>query len=176
MWPFRRRRQKLSADALWGRWFSPQVPEGHASLAAFEAGITEEERVRLPKTIRKLANDGVERIYQVRGHDLAPDREGLVFLDSLLDAEMRWKLTADQDPNFPRNLLRLVCTEFGCIVGEIYRRNGMGAWELARAPNLWRSHLVLKGGETYDPFRAVVRKLSDDREPHALAEHFDAQR
>ena len=65
------------------------MPDGHRSLEAFENGITEEERERLPKTLSKLAMDGVERIYQVRRHDLSPDREGLRFLDDLLDAEIR---------------------------------------------------------------------------------------
>ena len=50
----------------------PIVPEGHPSLEAFEAAITDEERTRLPRTLEKLAMDGVERIYQVRRHDLAP--------------------------------------------------------------------------------------------------------
>ena len=134
--------------------------------------MTEDERARLPKTLEKLAMDGVERIYQVRRFDLSPDRDGLVFLDTLLDAEMRVKLTRDQDPAHPRNLLRLVATEFGCIVGEIYVRAGKGAWAPQRPPNLWRSKLILKDGE-YDPFLAVVQKLSDDREPDALVRRFD---
>jgi hypothetical protein len=149
------------------------VPEGHASLDAFEAGMTDEERERLPKTLGKLAMDGVERIYQVRRHDLPPDREGLLFLDRLLDAEMRAKLTRDQDPAHPRNLFRLVATEFGCIVGEIYVRAGKGVWVPRRPPNHWRSRLALKDGE-YDPFLAVVRQLSDDREEGALVRRFDA--
>jgi hypothetical protein len=148
------------------------VPEGHSSLDAFEAAITDEERARLPKTLEKLAMDGVERIYQVRRHDLSPDREGLAFLDKLLDAEMRVKLTRDQDPAHPRNLLRLVATEFGCIVGEIYVRAGKDSWAPQRPPNLWRSRLILKDGE-YDPFLAVVRQLSDDREEGALVRRFD---
>jgi hypothetical protein len=148
------------------------VPEGHASLDAFEAAITDEERARLPKTLEKLAMDGVERIYQVRRHDLSPDRDGLAFLDKLLDAEMRVKLTRDQDPAHPRNLLRLVATEFGCIVGEIYVRAGKGSWAPQRPPNLWRSRLLLKDGP-YDPFLAVVRQLSDDREEGALVRRFD---
>jgi hypothetical protein len=174
MWP-RKKKPQLSADALWSRWFRPVVPEGHASLQAFEAAMSDDERTRLERTLEKLANDGVERIHQVRGHDLDPDRAGLAFLDELLDAEMRWKLTQDQDPAFPRNLFRLVGTEFGCIVGEIYCRNGKGAWEPARAPNLWRSRIALADGSAYDPFRAVVRKMSDEREDAALVSHFDAQ-
>ena len=176
MWPFRRKKAGLTAAALWGRWFHTLVPEGHPSLDAFEAAITDDERERLGKTLKKLANNGVERIYQVRKHDLDPDREGLVFLDGLLDAEMRWKLTQDQDPSFPRNLFRLVCTEFGCVVGEIYRRAGKGEWVCARAPNLWRSHIELTGGERFDPFRAVVAKMSDERAQDALVAHFDTQR
>ena len=171
MWPFRRL-PRLESEHLFATWFRPVVPEGHGSLEAFEAAITGEERERLPKTLGKLAMDGVERIYQVRRHDLSPDREGLVFLDTLLDAEMRVKLTRDQDPAHPRNLLRLVATEFGCIVGEIYVRAGKGAWAPQRPPNLWRSKLILKDGE-YDPFRAVVRQLSDDREEGALVRRFD---
>lgn len=168
-----RRSERVTAERLFSRWFRPVVPEGHASLDAFEAAMAEDERERLPKTLGKLAMDGVERIYQVRRHDLSPDREGLVFLDKLLDAEMRVKLTRDQDPAHPRNLLRLVATEFGCIVGEIYVRAGKGSWVPQRPPNLWRSRLLLKDGE-YDPFRAIVRQLSDDREPDALVRRFDA--
>lgn len=172
MWPFRRP-APVYGDRLFDTWFRPVVPDGHASLEAFEAGITDEERERLPKTLGKLALDGVERIYQVRRHDLAPGREGLVFLDGLLDAEMREKLTRDQDPGYPRNLLRVVGTEFGCIVGEIYVRAGKGVWVPRRAPNHWRSRIAIKDGE-YDPFRAIARKLSDDHEPDALVRHFDA--
>jgi len=117
--------------------------------------------------------DGVERIYQVRRHDLAPDRDGLVFLDTLLDAEMRAKLTEDQDPAHPRNLFRIVATEFGCIVGEIHVRAGKASWVPRRPPNLWRSRLLLKDLE-YDPFLAVVRQLSEDREPGALVRRFDS--
>lgn len=173
MWPFRSE-PRVTAAALYGRWFRPQVPEGHASLEAFEAAITEEETRRLPKTLAKLANDGVERIYQVRGHDLEPAREGLEFLDSLLDAEMRWKLTQDQDPTFPRNLFRVVATEFGCIVGEIFVRSGKGGWKPRRAPNHWRSTIELPDGGSFDPFRAVVRQMSDEREEGALTRAFDA--
>jgi hypothetical protein len=172
VWPFRRA-GRTTAGSLLATWFRPVVPEGHASLEAFEAGMTADERDRLPKTLAKLAMDGVERIYQVRRHDLSPDRDGLVFLDTLLDAEMRVKLTRDQDPAHPRNLLRLVATEFGCIVGEIHVRAGKGAWVPQRPPNLWRSRLALRDGE-YDPFLAVVRQLSDDREPGALVRRFDA--
>lgn len=171
MWPFKRR-PRLTARALFEKWFRPQVPEGHASLEAFEAAITEEEEERLPKTLAKLAMDGVERIYQVRGHDLEPGREGLVWLDGLLDEEMRWKLTADQDPNHPRNLFRLVSTEFGCILGEIYVRTGKGQWTVERAPNLWRSRIRTKEAE-YDPFFAVVRQMSDEREDGALVKAYD---
>jgi len=173
VWPFRRQ-PALTAQALFARWFRPQVPEGHASLEAFEAAITDDERVRLPKTIEKLAMDGVERIWQVRRHELDPDREGLAWLDGLLDAEMRWKLTQEQDPAHPRNLFRLVATEFGCIVGEIWVRAGKAAWEVRRAPNLWRSRLRLQDGREYDPFLAVVRQMSDERDPGALTEAFDA--
>ena len=170
-----RKKQRLTADKLWARWFRPQVPEGFPSLDAFEAAITDDEKLRLPKTLKKLANDGVERIYQVRKHDLEPDREGLVFLDALLDAEMRWKLTQDQDPHFPRNLFRLVSTEFACVVGEIYVRTGKGVWEPQRAPNHWRSIIRLADETEYDPFRAVVRKMSDERDADALVKHYDAQ-
>jgi hypothetical protein len=172
MWPFRRA-DRLTGETLLATWFRPIVPEGHASLDTFEAAMTDEERERLPKTLAKLAMDGVERIYQVRRHDLAPDRDGLVFLDTLLDAELRVKLTRDQDPAHPRNLLRLVATEFGCIVGEIHVRAGKGSWVPRRPPNLWRSRLDLQDGE-YDPFLAVVRQLSEDREPGALVRRFDA--
>lgn len=172
MWPFRRA-PRIPAERLFSAWFRPVVPDGHPSLEAFEAGITDEERARMPKTLGKLAMDGVERIYQVRRHDLSPDRDGLVFLDRLLDAEMRIKLTRDQDPAYPRNLLRIVATEFGCIVGEIYVRAGKGTWVPRRPPNHWRSRLLLKDGE-YDPFVAVIEKLSDDREPDALVRRFDA--
>ena len=171
MWPFRRA-GRITGEKLFATWFRPIVPEGHASLDAFEAAMTGDERERLPKTLNKLAMDGVERIYQVRRHDLAPDRDGLVFLDALLDAEMRVKLTEDQDPAHPRNLLRVVATEFGCIVGEIFVRAGKGPWVPRRPPNLWRSRLLLKDGE-YDPFLAVVRQLSEDREPGALVRRFD---
>lgn len=170
MW--HRRSDRIPAERFFATWFRPVVPEGHASLEAFEAAMTDDERGRLSKTLNKLAMDGVERIYQVRRHDLSPDREGLVFLDSLLDAEMRIKLTRDQDPAHPRNLLRVVATEFGCIVGEIHVRAGKGSWAPQRPPNLWRSRLLLKDGE-YDPFFAVVRKLSDDREADGLARRFD---
>jgi hypothetical protein len=172
MWPFRRR-PGITAEGLFSAWFRPVVPEGFPSLEAFEAAMGADERERLKKTLGKLALDGVERIYQVRRHDLEPGREGLVFLDRLLDAEMRVKLTRDQDPAYPRNLLRVVGTEFGCIVGEIYVRAGKGEWLPHRAPNLWRSRLKLRAGE-YDPFRAVVRQLSDDRAPEALVRRFDA--
>jgi hypothetical protein len=169
-----RREPRVTADLLYGRWFHPLVPEGHASLEAFEAGLTAEETERMPKTLAKLAAEGVERIYQVRGHDLSADRDGLVFMDTLLDAEMRWKLTQDQDPAFPRNLLRVVGTEFGCIVGEIYVRTGKGAWLPRRAPNHWRSTVRLGNGREYDPFRAVVTKLSEERRATALVDDYDA--
>jgi hypothetical protein len=172
MWIFRRK-PKLTTERLFARWFRPQVPEGHASLEAFEALMSDDERERLKKTLAKLAMDGVERIYHVRKHDLDPDRSGLVYLDTLLDAEMRWKLTEDQDPAHPRNLFRLVATEFGCIVGEIYVRAGKAAWVPQRAPNLWRSRLRASGGEEYDPFRAVVSKMSDERRDDTLVRHFD---
>jgi len=173
VWPLRRA-DRITAERLFATWFRPVVPEGHATLEAFEALMADDERERLPKTLAKLAMDGVERIYQVRRHDLSPDREGLLFLDTLLDAEMRVKLSRDQDPAHPRNLLRLVSTEFGCIVGEIYVRAGKGSWVPRRPPNLWRSRLSLKDGGEYDPFLAVVRQLSDGREPGALARRFDA--
>jgi hypothetical protein len=174
MWPFRRKEKRLTAKRLFARWIRPQVPEGHASLDAFEAAITDEERERLPKTLAKLAMDGVERIYQVRRVDLDPDRSSLEYLDTLLDAEMLFKLTLDQDPASPRNLFRVVCTEFGCIVGEIYVREKKGAWEPSRGPNLWRSRIRLASGEEYDPFLAVVCQLSEEREERALARHYDA--
>jgi hypothetical protein len=173
VWPFKPK-SALTARALHGRWFRPIVPEGHASLDAFEAGITSEEELRLPKTMEKLAMDGVERIYQVRRVELEPDRSTLAYLDELLDAEMLHKLTLEQDPNHARNLFRVVCTEFGCIVGAIYVRAGKGQWELRRGPNHWRSTLRLTNGESYDPFVAVVRQLSDEREPGGLERAFDA--
>ena len=173
MWPFRRR-LRVTADALFQRWFRTQVPEGHASLEAFEAAITSDERERLGKTLAKLAMDGVERIHQVRGHDLEPDRDGLVFLDGLLDAEMRWKLTQEQDPNHPRNLFRVVATEFGCVVGEIYVRSGKAEWAPRRAPNHWRSRVLSANGCEYDPFLAVARQMSDEREEGALVRAYDA--
>jgi hypothetical protein len=172
MWPFVRK-PKLTAGELFDRWFRAVVPEGHPSLAAYEAAMAEDERQRLPKTLSKLALDGVERIYQVRKHDLDPGRDGLVFLDALLDAEMRWKLTQEQDPTHPRNLFRLVATEFGCIVGEIWVRARKAEWIVARAPNLWRSRLRLADGSEYDPFQAVVSQMSDDRIPNALTSAFD---
>ena len=172
--PLWKRKPRVTAGFLWGKWFRPQVPEGHASLEAFEAAITAGEIERLPKTLQKLAPDGVERIYQVRKHDLEPGREGLEFLDALCDAELRWKLTQEQDPAFPRNLFRLVCTEFGCIVGEIHVRQGKGRWVSQRAPNLWRSHIAWSGGTTYDPFRAIVEKLSDERGRNTIVEAFDS--
>jgi len=173
VWPFTRK-PPLTAGALFAKWFRPQVPEGHASLEAFEAAITDEERERLPKTLAKLAMDGVERIYKVRGHDLEPGRDGLVFLDELLNAEMRWKLTQEQDAAHPRNLFRLVGTEFGCIVGEIHVRAGKGEWVLQRAPNLWRSRIRHADGSLYDPFLAVVRQMTDERADGALVRAFDA--
>ena len=175
MWPFQRKESAgKNARELFARWFRPIVPEGHPSLEAFEAGITDEERERLPKTMEKLAMDGVERIYQVRRVELEPDRTALEFLDGLLGPEMLHKLTLEQDPSHARNLFRLVCTEFGCIVGEIYVRAGKAEWVCERAPNHWRSHLKLTSGESYDPFRAVVRQLSDEREPGALVQAFDS--
>jgi len=173
VWPFRRK-AKLRARDLYAKWFRPQVPQGHASLDAFEAAITEEEKERLPKTLAKLAMEGVERIFQVRKHDLDPDREGLVYLDRLLDAEMRWKLTEGQDPAHPSNLFRVVATEFGCIVGEIWRRTGRGDWVVQRAPNHWRSKVRRPDGGEYDPFLAVVRQMSDEREAGALVLAYDA--
>lgn len=171
---FRRRRRPVGAEFLWDRWFSPQLPESHRSLEAFEAAISREELERLPKTLRKLARDGVERIYQVRRHDLEPSRGGLEFLDELCDPELRAKLTRDQDPAFPRNLLRVVCMEFGCIVGEIHVRHKKGRWLPQRAPNLWRSRIEGNSGTLYDPFRAIVEKLSDERGRHSLVEAFDS--
>ncbi len=176
MWPFTRRAPAVTAQALFDRWFRIQVPEGHPSLDAYEAAITGEEVARLPKTFHKLATDGVERIYQVRRKELEPDREALVYLDTLLDAEMRWKLTEEQDPANPRNLLRVVATEFGCMVGEIHLHAGKGRWLPFRAPNLWRSRIARADGSEYDPFFAVVRQLSDERVPGALAGGFDAAR
>jgi len=174
MWPFARRAPAVTARALFDRWFTVQVPEGYPSLEAYEASITDDEVARLPKTLHKLATDGVERIYQVRRVELDPDRNALVFLDDLLDAEMRWKLTQEQDANHPRNLFRMVVTEFGCMVGEIHLHAGKGRWLPRRAPNHWRSRVVGPAGGEYDPFLAVVRQLSDERTPGALATHFDA--
>jgi len=175
MWPFRPA-TRLSADELWGRWFRPVVPEGHPSLEAYESLMGDDERERLKKTLAKLSMDGVERIFQVRQHDLDPTRDGLAYLDELLDAEMRWKLTDGQDPNHPRNLFRLVATEFGCIVGEIHVRTGKGEWCAQRAPNLWRSriHGSRHAQDGYDPFRAVVRRMSDERDEGSLVQQYDA--
>ena len=66
-------------------------------------------------------------------------------------------------------------TQFGCVVGEIYARTNRGVWRPRRAPNHWRSVIELEGGGDFDPFRAVVEKMSDEREADALAEHYDAQ-
>ncbi|MHC4223324.1 MAG: hypothetical protein ACYSX0_08465 [Planctomycetota bacterium] len=171
-----KRKSGIRAASLFHRWLRPIVPEGHASLEAYESLLGDDERERLRKTLAKLAMDGVERIHVVRNHDLDPDRDGLVYLDELLDAELRWKLTEEQDPNHPRNLFRLVVTEFGCIVGEIYVRTGKGEWIVQRAPNIWRSHIHGPGGEIYDPFLAVVRQMSDEREEGALTRHYDSIR
>jgi len=169
-----KRKPGIGADFLFQRWLRPIVPEGHASLEAYESLLGDEERERLQKTLAKLAMDGVERIHVVRKHDLDPDRNGLVHLDELLNSELRWKLTEEQDPNHPRNLFRLVVTEFGCIVGEIYVRTGKGEWVVRRAPNIWRSRIRGSGGEIYDPFLAVVRQMSDEREVGALTRHYDS--
>lgn len=175
MWPFTRT-PRIRTQDLWTRWLVPTVPEGHASLEAYEAAITEEERLRLPKTLAKLAGEGVERIHAVRRHDLDPDRRGIEYLDTLLGPAVRENLMRDQDPGDPRNLFRVVATEFGCILGEIYVRTGKGTWVPRRAPNLWRSRILLPGGGGYDPFRAVVRQLSDERLPDTLTRDYDAAR
>jgi hypothetical protein len=169
-----KRKPGIAADSLFHRWLRPILPEGHASLEAYESLLGDDERERLHKTLAKLAMDGVERIHVVRKHDLDPDRSGLVYLDELIDAELRWKLTEEQDPNHPRNLFRLVVTEFGCIVGEIYVRTGKGEWIVQRAPNVWRSRIRGSDGGIYDPFMAVVRQMSDERERGALTRHYDA--
>lgn len=176
VWPFKSKtkEKRVTAQALLDKWFHVRVPEGHASLAAFEAGMTEQEKERMPDTLAKLAVEGVERVYQVRRVELDPDRTTLEYLDELLDAEMRWKLTQDQDATHPRNLFRLVATEFGCMVGEVWIQAGKAQWEPQRAPNHWRSQLKLADGSTYDPFHAVVKKMSDEREPNALTARFDA--
>jgi hypothetical protein len=116
----------------------------------------------------------VERILAVRRHEVDPDRRGLEFMDALLDAGVRENLGRDQDPNDPRSLFRVAATEFGCIVGEIWVRAGKGTWAPSRAPNLWRSLVRTSSGRDYDPFRAVVRHLSDEREPGRLVRDFDA--
>ena len=145
MWPFKKKGPVLAAATLYGRWFKPQVPEPHPTLESYEAAITEEELLRLPKRLAKLAHDGVERIFpRPPSTTSTPTARASSSWDELLDAEMRWKLTQDQDPNFPRNLFRLVCTEFGCVVGEIYRRAGLGEWACVRAPNHWRSTITLE--------------------------------
>jgi len=163
----------MAGRKLFDRWFFPRLPEGYPSLEAFEAAITAEELERLPKTLMKLAMDGVERIHKVRGVDLDPDRSALVYLDELLDEELAHKLTHEQDPQSPFNLFRVVCTEFGCIVGEIYVREQKGVWRPQRGPNLWRSRIAAPSGTRYDPFRAVVSKLEKERQPDALVRHFD---
>jgi len=169
-----RRRPKVLAAELFARWFHPVVPEGHASLEAFEALLGDDERERLGKTLAKLAADGVERIHRVRGHDLDPDRNGLAYLDALLGPALRENLMRGQDPADPRNLLRVVATEFGCIVGEIHVRTGRGAWTPRRAPNLWRSRILSATGREYDPFAAVIRQLSDERSDGVLLRDYDA--
>lgn len=169
-----RRKPRTTADALLKRWFHAVVPDGHASLEAYEARMDEDERGRLPKTLAKLAADGVERIHRVRGHDLDPDRRGLEYLDALLGPALLQNLTARQEPYDPRNLFRVVATEFGCVVGEIYVRTGKGTWRPARAPNLWRSRVVAPSGREYDPFVAVVRRMSDEREDASLVRDYDA--
>ncbi len=169
-----RQRRGPQATELWDRWFRPVVPEGHASLEAFESLLTTEETERLPKTLAKLAAEGAERIHRVRKHDLDPDRGGLAYLDELCGPALLQNLTAGQDPADPRNLLRVVTTEFGCVLGEIYVRTGRGSWRCARAPNLWRSGIVSPSGRVYDPFRAIVRQLSEEREGSALLRNYDA--
>lgn len=173
-WPFRRRPPRIGFEALWARFFQPVVPVGHASLEAFESAIAEEERALLAKTLGKLALDAVERILRVRGKEIDPDRSGIAFLDAMLDPGVRENLARDQDPSDPRNLFRVAVTEFGCAVGEIFVRTGKGRWEPRRAPNLWRSAVRRPDGSLFDPFRAVVRQLSDDREPGALLKAYDA--
>jgi len=164
----------VTAAALFERWFRAVVPEGHASLQAYEARMDEDERARLPKTLAKLAADGVERIHHVRRHDLDPDRRGLEYLDTLLGPALLYNLTARQEPSDPRNLFRVVATEFGCVVGEIYVRTGKGVWRPARAPNLWRSRIVAPSGKQYDPFLAVVRRMSDEGRDASLVSDYDA--
>ena len=173
---FGRGSKKVTAEVLWGRWFVPVVPEGHPSLEAYESLITDEERERLPKTMAKLALDGVDRIYDVRKKEVSPDREGLAYLDEMLDGGLRMNLERDQVRGDPRNLFRIVATEIGCIVGEVYRRTGKGRWVPQRSPNHWRSLIRSDGGSEFDPFRIVVRQMSDEREPDALVTHYDAFR
>ncbi len=170
---FGRGSKRVTADALWGRWFVPVVPEGHPSLESYESLITDEERERLPKTLQKLAMDGVDRIYEVRRKEVSPDRDGLAYLDELLDAGLRMNLERDQVRGNPRSLFRIVATEIGCIVGEVYRRTDKGRWVLRRGPNHWRSHILSDSGAEFDPFRLVVRQMSDEREPGALVTHYD---
>ncbi len=174
MWPFRRKQSGPTAQVLFAKWFRVRVPEGHASLAAYEAAISTQERERLPKTLEKLAMDGVERIYQVRRVELDPDRAALAYLDELLNAEMHWKLTQEQDPSHPRNLFSVVATELGCMVGEIWVRADKATWRPQRPPNIWRSRLVLPNGEELDPFFWIASQLSTDRQPNALTRRFDA--
>ena len=175
MWPFKPRQPPpVTASALWNKWFVPLIPEGHPSLDAYEGLITDEERTRLPKTMLKLALDGVDRIYGVRKAEVSPDRAGLVFMDELLDTGLRHNLVRDQNPADPRSLLRIVATEFGCIVGEVYEREKKGVWVLQRSPNLWRSQIRLNDDALYDPFRAVITQLSDDKEEGGLVRRFDS--
>jgi len=173
---FRREPAQVTAAALFGKWFTTIVPEGHASLENFEALMTDEERERMPKTLAKLALDGVDRIYGVRKVDLEPDREGLAYLDETLGPAIRHNLTRDQSPADPRNLFRLVATEFGCILGEIYVRADKGEWNPRRSPNHWRSAIRAKSGSEFDPFAAVIKQLSDEREDGALLAEFDTFR
>ncbi|MEE8104706.1 MAG: hypothetical protein V3T86_04130 [Planctomycetota bacterium] len=170
---FERKPPKVTAAALFDKWFTTIVPEGHTSLENFEALMTDEERERMPKTLSKLALDGVDRVYGVRKVDLAPDREGLEYLDKTLGPAIRHNLTRDQSPADPRNLFRLVATEFGCILGEIYVRADKGVWEPRRSPNHWRSTIRAKSGAEFDPFAAVIKQLSDEREDGALLAGFD---
>ena len=177
VWPFKKARpaeRKLTSAALKARWFPAIVPEGHAGLDAFEQAISEDERRRLPQTLAKLAENGVQRIHHVRKVDLEPDRGGVAYLDEMLSPAVRESLLWNQRPDDPQNLFRKVVTELGAILGELYVRGGKGRWDPRRAPNLWRSEIVSGSGGRCNPFDAVLRQLSDEHDPGSILAHYDA--
>ena len=178
MWPFKKagpaERKHVKAAALKARWLPVIVPEGHAGLDVFEQAISEDERRRLPQTLAKLAENGVQRIHHVRKVDLEPDRAGVAYLDEMLSPAVRESMLWNQRPDDPQNLFRKMATEFGAILGELYVRGGKGLWDPRRPPNLWRSEIVSAAGERYNPFETVLRQLSDDHEPGSILTHYDS--